>query len=86
MIIKDLNTDNQFVTVVLNYEELRCINNSLYQVSKFADVEKDKNFNEVRAKIIELFALIKHGHIPDFELDLMYKLTLEPKEKGSVKK
>ena len=77
MYIKELNTNNRYVTVTLDYDELCCINNSLYQVSKFDDVEKDKNFNMVRAKIVELFALVKHGKIPEFELQTMYKLMIE---------
>lgn len=88
MNIRELNTSSKMVTVTLDYDELRCINNAMYQVSKFDDVEKDKNFNNVRAKIIELFALVKHGMIPEFELQWMYKLLCNqqeyPTEKGGA--
>lgn len=43
-------------------------------MSEFDDVDKDSNFDDVRAKFIELFALVKHGKIPEFELKQMYKL------------
>ena len=74
MIIRDLSTNNKVVTVTFNYDELRCINNSLFYLSKFDDVDKDRNLDDVRAKFIELFALVKHGIIPEFELKQMYKL------------
>ncbi len=74
MTIKELNTNSKFVTVTLDYKELRCINNSLYELSRFDDVEKDDNFDIVRTRFIELFALVKYGHIPEFELNLMHKL------------
>lgn len=74
MTIRELNTNSKFVTVTLDYEDLRCVNNSLYQLSRFDDVEKDNNFDIVRKRFIELFALVKHGHIPEFELNLMHKL------------
>ena len=60
MTIRELNTNSRFVTVTLDYEDLRCVNNSLYELSRFDDVEKDKNFDIVRKRFIELFALIKH--------------------------
>lgn len=85
MTIRELNTNSKFVTVTLDYEDLRCVTNSLYELSIFDDVEKDKNFDIVRKRFIELFALIKHGHIPEFELNLMHKLIHKndhPTEKG----
>ena len=78
MYIKKLDTKSKDVTVTLDYDELCCINNAMYQVSRFDDVEKDNNFNNVRAKIIELFALVKHGKIPEFELQTMFKLMINP--------
>ena len=77
MIIREINTNSKFATVTLNYDELRCLCNSLYEVSQFDDVEKDKDFNNVYAKIIELFSLVKHCMIPEFELKLIYKLLFE---------
>lgn len=74
MIIRDLSTNNKVATVTFNYDELRCVNNALFHLSKFDDIDKDSNFDDVRAKFIELFALVKHGKIPEFELKQMYKL------------
>lgn len=74
MTIRELNTSSRRVTVTLDYEDLRCVSNSLYELSKIDDVEKDKEFDIVRKRFIELFALVKHGHIPEFELKLMYEL------------
>lgn len=73
MYIRELNTE-EIATVTLNYDELRCLNNSLYQLSKCVEIEKDSNFNSVYAQIIEVFALVKHGKIPHFELDHIHKL------------
>jgi hypothetical protein len=75
MIIRELNTNSRFVTVTLNYDELRCVHNSMYEVSRFDDVEKDKDFDKVHKRFIELFALVKYGHIPEFELNLMHELV-----------
>ena len=75
MYIRELNTDRKFVTVTLDYEEVRCISNSLYKLSEVKDIKQENNFDVVRKRFIELFALIKHGHIPAFELNLMHKLT-----------
>ena len=80
MTIRELNTDRRFVTVTLDYEDLCCVNNALYQLSKFDDVDKDKNFDIVRKRFIELFALVKHGHIPEFELNIMHKLLCKNEE------
>lgn len=77
MIIREIHTGSKYATVTFDYDELRCLLNSLHQVSKFDDVEKEKNFNDVYAKIIELFALVKHCQIPEFELKLIHKLLFE---------
>ena len=77
MYIRELDTNSKTVTVTLNYDELCCINNAMYQLSKFDGVGSD-DFNNVRAKIIELFALVKHGKIPEFELQNMFKLMINP--------
>lgn len=74
MNIRELNTNIGSVTVSLDYNELRCINNSMYQLSKIDDAKKDENFNIVRARVIELFTLVRCGMIPAFELGLIYKL------------
>lgn len=76
MLIKTLNTTSRRATIDLDYEDILCLLNSLYQLSKFEDIEKDQNFNEVYSKIMMLHALLKHSHIPDWELQQMYKLTI----------
>ena len=77
MIIREINTSSKFATVTFDYDELRCLCNSLYAVSELDGVEKDKDFNNVYAKIIELFSLVKHCTIPAFEFKLIYKLLFE---------
>lgn len=87
MIIREINTDRKFATVTFDYDELRCLCNSLFEVSELNDVEKDKDFNNVYAKIIELFSLVKHCKIPEFELKMMCKLLFgddHPTEKGGA--
>ena len=74
--IKNLNTTSRRATIDIDYEEALCLLNSLYQLSKFNDIEKDENFNEVYSSIIMLHSLLKHSHIPDWELQQMYKLTI----------
>ena len=76
--IKNLNTQSRRVTIDMDYEDALCLLNSLYQVSKFSDIDKDANFDEVYSKIIMLQSLLKNGHIPEFELDQMYKLMCGP--------
>lgn len=79
MTIRELNTDRKYITVTLDYEDVRCVTNSLYELSKHNDIKKEGNFNLVRKRFIEMFALVKHGHIPEFELNLMHEL-LQKKE------
>lgn len=74
--IKNLNTVSRRATIDIDYEEALCLLNSLYQLSKFNDIEKDENFNEVYSSIIMLHSLLKHSHIPDWELQQMYRLTI----------
>lgn len=74
--IKNLNTTTRKATIDIDYEEAICLLNSLYRLSTFDDVEKDENFNEVYSSIIMLHSLLKHSHIPDWELQQMYKLTI----------
>ena len=74
MVIRELNTDRKFATVTLDYDELRCLCNSMYQLSKVDSVDKESNFDNVYAKTIELFSLVKHGMLPAFELRLMHNL------------
>ena len=76
--IKNLNIQSRQATIDMDYEDSLCLLNSMYQVSKFSDIDKDANFDEVYSKIIMLHSLLKHGHLPEFELDNMYKLMCGP--------
>lgn len=75
MLIKSIHTDSPYrhAIVELNYDDLCCLVNSLYHQSGTME-ESDPNFDEVYKNFIELFALVKHQHIPDFELKQMYDL------------
>ena len=84
MVIKELNTTNyKHAVVELSYDEIRCISNSLYQLSKVEDTDTDFDLDLMNAKMLELFSLIKHGMIPEFELgiihDLIYNYNKEKK-------
>ena len=83
MIIKELNTDAKFATVTLSYDEIRCLSNSLYQLSKVEEEDKEFDLQLMNAKMLKLFSLIKHGMIPEFELgiinDLIYNYNKEKK-------
>lgn len=74
--IKNLDTTSRRATIDLDYEDALCLVNSLYQVSKFDDIEKNKNFNEVYANVTLLHTLLKHRHLPDWELQQIYKLMI----------
>ena len=71
MVIRELNTDAKFATVTLSYDEIRCISNSLYQICKAEDIDADYDVDLMHAKMLELFSLIKHGMIPEFELGVI---------------
>ena len=73
MVIRELNTDAKFATVTLSYDEIRCISNSLYQICKAEDIDADYDVDLMRAKMLELFCLVKHGHVPEFELKCIQK-------------
>ena len=83
--IKNLNTTSRRATIELDYEDALCLVNSLYHLSRFDDVDKDENFNEVYANVTMLHSLLKHQHIPDFELDTIYKLRCAPVEEKEWK-
>ena len=69
MIIKELSTTNyKHAVVELSYDEIRCLSNSLYQICKSEDIDADYDVDLMHAKMLELFSLIKHGYIPEFEL------------------
>lgn len=73
MNIREINTDGKYATVTFDYDELRCLCNSMAQLES-CKFDKDKDFNNVYAKIIELFSLVKHGKLCEFELKKMYGL------------
>lgn len=83
MNIKNLERNKNFkaALVELNYDEIRCICNSLYQLYEIPKIKKEENFNTVFKSFIELFALVKHGFIPDFELKNMYDLLPRTEDK-----
>lgn len=74
MVIRELNTEAKFATITLSYDEIRCLSNSLYQLSKVEDTDTDFDLDLMNAKMLELFSLIKHGMIPEFELGIIYDL------------
>ena len=74
--IKNLNTTSRRATIDIDYEDALCLLNSFYQLHKFEDIEKDENFNEVYSSIIMLHSLLKHSHIPEWELQQMYRLRI----------
>ena len=88
MNIQNLTRENSYkgAIIELNYDEIRCICNSLYEISKISFMKKERDFNNVYKSFIELFALVKHGFIPDFELESMYKLLLQTSEERRDKK
>lgn len=74
--IKNLSTTTRKATIDIDYEDALCLLNSLYHLSKFNDIEKDENFNEVYSSIMMLHSLLKQSHIPEWELQQMYRLTI----------
>lgn len=86
MLIRKIDTDGQTATVTFDYDELRCLCNSMSQLSS-CRFDKDKDFDKVYAMTIELFSLVKHCMIPKFELKEIYNLlfnTDQPTEKGGA--
>lgn len=80
MFIKKLDSGSGIVTVELNYDELRCVNNALYELSRYDDLEKDHDFKLVRKRFMEVFTILKHGYIPGFELNIMHDLIFKHDE------
>ena len=88
MNIKNLVRDKVYkgALVELDYDEIRCICNSLYELYNNPNIEKEPNLNTVFKSFIGLFSLVKHGCIPDFELTQMYNLYKQTNnKKGSSK-
>ena len=87
MNIKSLERDKfKTATVELNYDEIRCVCNSLYELSKNPNIEKEPNLNTVFKSFIGLFSLVKDGCIPDFELTQMYNLCKQTDKQTNNKK
>lgn len=83
MIIENITHDPTHnmknVKLMLDYDELRCITNSLYELARLAkdsnsDIKLDSKFDETRRNFIMLFSLTKQGCLPEFELRNMYNL------------
>ena len=72
--LKNLDTTSRSATIDIDYEDALCLVNALYNLSRLDNIEKNENFNEVYANVMMIHALLKHQHIPDFELDKIYKL------------
>ena len=87
MTIQNLERDKfKSITVELDYDEIRCICNSLYNLYKNPNIKKEPNLNTVFKSFIELFSLVKHGCIPDFELTQMYNLCKQTNKQTNNKK
>lgn len=72
IVIKNLDTTNKKATIELEYEDSLALVNACYNASKCFN--KPDDFKDVYSSVITLYALLKHGHIPDFELDQINKL------------
>ena len=87
MVIKELNTTNyKHAVVELSYDEIRCLSNSLYQVCKAKDIDADYDVDLMHAKMLELFSLIKHGYIPEFELRVIQESIQKYNEENEERK
>lgn len=76
--IKSLETTRRTATIELDYEDALCLVNSMYQLSQCDKIEKDDNFDDVYASVMLLHTLLKHRHLPDFELEAIHKLRCGP--------
>ena len=87
MVIRELNTTNyKHAVVELSYDEIRCLSNSLYQICKEKDIDTDYDVDLMHAKMLELFSLIKHGYIPEFELRVIQESIQKYNEENKEKK
>lgn len=84
MLIKTIDATEKTVTVTLSYDDLRCLNNSLYLFSQ-QEGRKDDNFNIVYSNILLLFTLAKYGNLPAFEFDHICSLRHKGDTNGSNK-
>ena len=72
-----IEADNGQATITLNYNEIKCICSSLFRLSKIEKVRKESDFDEVMDGFISLFNILKHGMIPESELQTMCNLICE---------
>ena len=87
MVIKELNTTNyKHAIVELSYDEIRCISNSLYQICKAEDIDADYDVDLMHVKMLELFSLVKHGYIPEFELRVIQESIQKYNEENKERK
>ena len=87
MVIKELSTTNYKHAVVgLSYDEIRCLSNSLYQICRAQDIDADYDVDLMHAKMLELFSLVKHGYIPEFELNIIQESIQRYNEDNKEKK
>lgn len=87
MLIKELSTTNyKHAVVELSYDEIRCLSNSLYQICKAEDIDADYDVDLMCAKMLELFSLIKHGYIPEFELNVIQESIQKYNEENKERK
>ena len=87
MVIKELSTTNyKHAVVELSYDEIRCLSNSLYQICRAQDIDADYDVDLMHAKMLELFSLVKHGYIPEFELNIIQESIQRYNEDNKEKK
>lgn len=78
--------NNHFVTVTMNYEEVRDIANGLYWLSRLSskntnDMDvKPEHYTDVTNKMAFLFDMIKHGMIQSNTIAKMSAATQQPNE------
>lgn len=78
--------NNHFVTVTMNYEEVRDIANGLYWLSRLSpkntnDMDvKPERYTDVTNKMAFLFDMIKHGMIQSNTIAKMSAATQQPNE------
>lgn len=78
IVIKKLDTTNKRATIDIDYEDALVLLNACYNAAKCFN--KPDDFNDVYRSVIMLHSLLKHGHIPDFELEQMNELRSSSEE------
>lgn len=78
IVIKKLDTTNRSATINIDYEDALVLLNACYNAAKCSNIPDD--FKDVYSSIIMLHSLLKHGHVPDFELEQMNELRSSSEE------